>query len=97
MKANELQALQPAQTYVVVHKTADNDGKATQSKAVRRVFKGIETRFGAIPCAIFTSKVGRNVTAQIEDEMLVISGRKVPRSEISIPHYDLVSVLPATS
>jgi len=91
MYASELQQLQPGKAYNVIqrHSTADRP----QSIKVRRIFKGLENRFGSIPCAVFTARVGKDVSATFDaaSKTLSMSGKRLPQQDVSIPHYDIAS------
>jgi len=45
-----------------------------QKNTVKRMFFGLEKRFGEIPCACFSSAIRRGI---------------FNTSEVSVPHYDL--------
>lgn len=60
-----------------------------QRKTVERIYKWPETRLGSIPCHVFTARVASDVSASWDGTRLTITGSKVPRSELSIPEYDL--------
>jgi hypothetical protein len=65
-------------TYYVVYRNTSMIGNKITHKNTRRtkrIFLGTEKRFGSIKCYVFSSKVMKG---------------KQGRSEISIPHYDLV-------
>ncbi len=75
-----------------------------QVRSTRRVFKGKQTRVlrggrqaFRIPCLVFTSPVPKAMTSVLDPENGVIrfgglpSGRGYPRSEVSVPHYDLLA------
>jgi len=80
------QTLEPAKKYRVRHR---ENGKIVSAI---RIFKWPSVRFGNIPCGVFTSRVDKNVTAQYnkEEKTLTISGKRIPRQEVSIPIYDLI-------
>lgn len=86
----------PGRAYLVAHRECANPGAFNSSRNVRRIFKGMETRHGAIPCAVFSSRVGPNTSAVYDEESktLAFRGLHIPQSEVSIPHYDLVAVEP---
>ncbi len=57
-----------------------------------RIFKWSETRqpFGIL-CAVFTSRVQGPLQVTVVDRRtLRFSGRHIPVSELSVPHYDLI-------
>ena len=58
----------------------------------RRVFKWPEMRFGEIRCYLFSAPCARDVRAEYDphEKSLTISGKRVPASEVSVPHYDLL-------
>jgi hypothetical protein len=58
--------------YLVTHRTWDNKRLVT----AKRRFLGMEKRFKAITCYVFTSRLTKRVCA----------------SELSIPHYDLKDI-----
>jgi len=64
-----------------------------------RIFKWLETRLASIPCAVFTSPVKPDVSAAWDPEKktLSLSGKKLPASEVSVPHYDIDWVEPIAS
>ena len=68
-----------------------------QSRAPRRVFKWTEKRptFG-MKCFVFTAPVAADFRASWDPraKSLTLSGKRVPRSEVSVPHYDLESCEP---
>ena len=49
-------------------------------RTVVRFFHEIEHRFNSIPCAVFSSAI--------------VKGR-IPRGELSVPHYDILDCSPA--
>ena len=79
--------LKPAKRYKVTHRS--NSGKPIKAT---RIFKWMETRFGKIPCFVFTSKVNKDVVAEYIGNTLRITGKRLPQQEISIPIYDLITV-----
>jgi hypothetical protein len=68
-----------------------------QARAFVRIFKWSEKRrtFG-MKCFVFTAPVAADVVAtwNAAKESLTLSGKRVPRSEVSVPHYDLLSCEP---
>ncbi len=59
-------------------------------RSTLRIFKYLERRWKSIPCAVFTSRVQGPLTIEVLGKgRLRLSGKHVPRSEWSIPHYDL--------
>ena len=78
--------LEPAKRYKVTHRNGEKTVTAT------RIFKWMENRFGSIPCFVFTSRVNKDVIASFADDILIISGRRIPSSELSIPIYDLITI-----
>jgi hypothetical protein len=78
--------LEPAKRYKIKHCEGNKIINAT------RIFKWMESRFESIPCFVFTSKVDKSVKARFEDNMLYISGRRIPKQEVSIPLYDLLEI-----
>lgn len=94
MKLSDVQQFEKGQAYLVTHRQRGANGQAAVTRATRRIFKGLESRFGEIPCAVFTARVDPTTSA-IYDEVtgtLALRGKRVPRSEVSIPHYDLETV-----
>ena len=84
----EISKLEQGKIYMVRH----TGGK----RAVRRVFKWTETRFKSIPCAVFTAKIDKAITASFDGENVTISApcfKRFPFQEISIPEYDLISAI----
>ena len=79
--------LEPAKRYKITHK--DNTGKTITAT---RIFKWMETRFGDIPCFVFTSRVDKSVSAEFSDNTLRMAGKRLPAQEISIPIYDLITI-----
>lgn len=69
-------------------------------KAVRRIFRGTEKRFGDIDCFVFSSKVKKGVFAEVEHAGNGVrffkwkNTQTVPRQEVSIPFYDLIQATP---
>lgn len=63
-----------------------------QTRARRRVFKWSEMRFGSILCYVFSAPCRNDVRAVYDPTVksLRISGERVPASEVSVPHYDLL-------
>lgn len=87
MSPAALQRLSPGTLYLVRTKT----GRAT-----KRIFKGVETRepFG-IACAVFTTRVRTPVTVDAMHRRTVRYPRRhVPRGELSVPHYELMTCIP---
>ncbi len=68
-----------------------------QSVKVRRIFKWTETRFGSIPCAVFTAKARKDVRGHWDParRTLSLTGSRLPAQELSVPHYDILECLPA--
>lgn len=72
------------------------------NKTVRRVYRGTEQRFGNIECLVFTSKVGKNVFAEVQENPNGVTFWKwrntqtVPAQDVSIPYYDVVTIQKAT-
>ena len=80
--------LEPAKRYKVTHR--EDSGKTVTAT---RIFKWTETRFGGdVFCFVFTSRVDKSVVAEFSDNKLRMSGRRLPKQEISIPIYDLISI-----
>ncbi len=77
--------LQSGKTYLV---------KIRDGRTVRRIFKWRETRFGRIPCYVFTSKLVGDIKGAYNPatKELTLSGKRIPVSEVSVPAYDLTSV-----
>jgi hypothetical protein len=88
---------EPGKTYLVSHRETSSPGETRVTRKVRRIFKGMEKRFGEIACAVFTSKVDKGTSASFDKETstLTIRGKRVPHSEVSIPHYDIATAEPA--
>ena len=63
-----------------------------QTTTRRRVFKWPEMRFGEILCYVFSAPCRNDVRVTYDPikKSLEISGKRVPASEVSVPHYDLV-------
>jgi hypothetical protein len=97
MESSAIEQLEPGKAYLVSHRESPDIGRTQVTRKVRRIFKGLEKRFGAIPCAIFTAKVDKATSASYNKETctLTISGKRLPISEVSIPHYDIVVAEPA--
>ena len=62
-----------------------------QNRHILRIFKWTEKRFDEIPCSVFTSRVSKDVTCEVTKDSLILSGKRTPKSEVSIPYYDLIS------
>jgi hypothetical protein len=94
MKTSDVQQFEKGQTYLVSHRQLGANGQPEVIRKTRRIFKGLESRFGTVPCAVFTTRVGPATSATYDEVtgMLSISGKRVPRSEVSIPHYNLETV-----
>ncbi len=84
MKTNLIETLQRGTIYKVTH--VDIDGSRHK---VRRVYYGNEERFNAIPCFVFSSRLTRQTTVSCDpiSNKLTMSGKTVPKSEMSIPGY----------
>lgn len=97
MNLSTMALLEPGNTYLVAHRGRSDSRQQGATRKVRRIFKGVEKRFGEISCAVFTSKVNKTASASFNTETSVLSirGARVPRSEVSIPHYDLITAEPA--
>lgn len=69
---------------------------AGQRRVTRRIFKWAEQRFGEIPCFVFTAPVSAAVQAQWnpDTQELRLHGPRLPQSEVSVPHYDLLTATP---
>jgi len=81
MTPTELSQLKPGQAYHV---------KMKGHRWELRIFKHLERRFRSIPCAVFTSRVRKPLRVEVIGRgTLRFTGPSVPRSEWSIPHYDL--------
>lgn len=65
-----------------------------QRNTVRRIFKYAERRFGDLQCFVFTSRVDAVVSATVDGDALTLRGKRLPSSEVSVPHYDLESCEP---
>lgn len=86
MTPNALKTLRPGQQYRV---------RIRNYRTATRVFLYLERRFRSIPCAVFSTPVRGPITVQIIKPCHVrISGPTPPRSEISVPHYDLLQCEP---
>jgi hypothetical protein len=98
MNTSAMHQFEPGKAYFVAHRDHTVEGVPRVSPRVLRIFKGMEQRFGDIPCAIFTAKVTRGTTATYDEatKTLTISGKRVPRSEVSVPHYDIMTAELAT-
>lgn len=82
MRIEECDKLKPGKAYRVVIRG--------QKRMMRRIFKWGETRFGGIRCYVFTSPANKSVTATGDGKTLSMTGgRRLPASEVSVPHYDL--------
>jgi hypothetical protein len=88
---------EPGKAYLVSHLLRTDSDKPRATRKVRRIFKGMEKRFGGIPCAVFTCQVDPSTSATYDkaSSTLTFRGPRVPQSEVSIPHYDLASAEPA--
>lgn len=76
MKNETVKTLVAGSTYKVRVRYWDFDSNTHKpGKTVRRRFVGTETRFGSIPCAVFTSAIRK--------------GRSTS-GVLSVPHYDLL-------
>lgn len=66
---------------------------ASQPKKVLRIFTGTEKRYSdmKILCYCFTSKVSKDTVGGVRNGNVFIRGKTIPTSEVSIPHYDLIS------
>lgn len=93
MHTSSIHQFEPGKSYFVAHREHNAKGIARVSPKVLRIFKGMETRLGEIPCAIFTTRVDRSTTGSYDQEKrtLTLSGKRLPRSELSIPHYDIMT------
>lgn len=93
MNTSAIHEFQPGKAYFVAHRERAPDGAPRVSRAILRIFKGMERRFGEIPCAVFTSRIDPSTTAtyDAETKTLSLSGKRIPQSEMSVPHYDIVS------
>lgn len=81
MTAQALQHLQPGQRYRV---------RAKGHRTHTRIFLYHETRFGNIPCAVFSAQVRGPLDVQVlAPGRIRYNGSTPPRSELSVPHYDL--------
>lgn len=81
MTPQEILALQPGRLYRV---------RMNHSRTIKRIFKWIEYRHKTIICAVFTSQVRSPVAVTVlGPDHLRFTGPSVPRSEWSVPHYDL--------
>lgn len=87
MTHHEIKALKIGTIYFVRHRNNDK----TFSRRTRRVYKGIESRFGELPCCVFSSRLPIKATVEVDGDNLIYS-HHVPTGEISIPLYDLVEV-----
>lgn len=77
MSTTELASLVPGQTYRVrIRNWCPKRQQHKPGRALLRRFIQAETRFGSIPCAVFTSAIRR---------------RSFSASLVSVPHYDLIS------
>ena len=93
MHTSAIHQFEPGKSYFVAHREQNAKGIARVTPKVLRIFKGMEARLGEIPCAVFTSRVDRNTSGSYDPEKrtLTLSGKRLPRSELSIPHYDIMS------
>ena len=64
MNTSAMHQFEPGKAYLVAHRMGANSGKPQVTRKVRRIFKGMENRFGGIPCAVFTSQADRSTTAR---------------------------------
>jgi|LNFM01.1.fsa_nt_gb hypothetical protein len=89
MSPEELRRLIPGTLYQVQIK----NGRST-----KRVFMGIEDRHPfQIPSGIFTSRVITPLTVTIvSSTQFRFQGTRPPKSELSIPHYDLIACTEVT-
>ena len=59
-------------------------------RSTLRIFKYLERRWTSIPCAVFTSRVQGPLTIEVLGKGRIrFTGKHVPRSEWSIPYYDM--------
>ncbi len=67
-----------------------------RKRSAIRIFKWTEKRFRSIRCFVFTAPVSAAVTAEWNqgEKSLFLRGPKIPRSEVSVPYYDLISCEP---
>ena len=83
-KTELLELLQRGNIYKVTH--IDIDGNLHN---VKRVYYGNEKRFKTITCFVFSSRITKRTTVNYDpiNNKLTMSGRTVPKSELSIPGY----------
>lgn len=94
--------IKPGTICMVRIRSSKWEGNALKHKPgrlARRVFKWTEKRFGEILCYVFSSPCRADVKVKVETMQdnaihLTISGPKVPCSEVSVPHYDLIHCEP---
>jgi hypothetical protein len=62
-------------------------------RKVRRIFKWVEERFDDLSCGVFSARVVGPVSVSwnAKTKSLSMQGRHLPTSEVSVPHYDIVS------
>jgi hypothetical protein len=65
---------------------------STKTTKARRIFKGEEKRFNSIPCFVFTSRVNKDVTMKKRRDYFIFTGKRIPSTEISIPHYCIINI-----
>jgi hypothetical protein len=82
------QRLEMGHKYRVTHRENDKQVRAI------RIFKWPRSRFGTLQCLVFTTKVSKDVTATVDGDTLTIRGKRIPRQEVSMPVYDLISFEP---
>lgn len=93
MNNSATHTFEPGKAYLVSHLLRTDSDTPKATRKVRRIFKGMENRFGGIPCAVFTRPVDKTISATYDkaSSTLTFRGSRVPQSEVSIPHYDLAS------
>jgi hypothetical protein len=91
MNPSAMHQFQPGKAYLVAHRVTSDSGELRVTRKVRRIFKGMEKRFGEITCAVFTARVDKDASAFFNKKngTMTISGKRVPQSEVSIPHYEI--------
>lgn len=85
MTEHQARDLKTGKIYAVRHRNFDK----SVSRRTRRAFIGMESRFGGIPCAVFTSRLPKKGHVELSGDKIIFDGC-CPLSEISVPVYDLL-------
>lgn len=69
--------------------------KIRNQRTATRIFLYRERRFKSIPCAVFSSPVrGPLIIHVVKPGQIRLAGPTPPRSQLSVPHYDLLQCEP---